>query len=106
MEAAAKSSDEVKIGVQKPIKFSIDSLLAADETQQLDDVECNVINVPGQCEKADCSALYQKKNYREECLKKEDEVVSTTEGYYQKRCSEGRPRLLCSNSTSFVSPLP
>lgn len=94
-----KSDDNRKCISQNSAKFSIDSLLATTEKVQVvsdihvGNVQCSDIKNCFQSD-VDCEEITGQKRCNEvsgaECLIKESEVVSTTDGFYQRNYTEGK----------------
>lgn len=101
-DTLSKSDDNRKSISQKSAKFSIDSLLSTTESVRSDpnvieDVQCsdftnysktNSSNLD--CEVGPSHGQYSELSSSEECVRKENEIVSTTDGFYQRRFSEGK----------------
>lgn len=102
--ALSKSDDNKKCISQKSAKFSIDSLLANTENIKncsdinvVDDIECSDYNScshidisSSECGKDPSQRKCSETASTEECGRKESEVVSTTEGFYEKNFGEGK----------------
>lgn len=97
--AAGKSDDSRKCISQKSAKFSIDSLLATNEKAQvrsdlnvIEDVRCADYETCIRTESLESDPIQgssSEQSLTEETVKKESDVVSTTEGFYHRNFGEG-----------------
>lgn len=91
----SKGDENKKCISQKSAKFSIDSLLAINEnvTNQSDSnvlEECSQIESALSNYKEDSSQRhFSELSSTDDTLRRESEVVSTTEGFYEKNFTEG-----------------
>lgn len=92
-EPFSKSDENKKCISQKSAKFSIDSLLAINEnvTNQSDS---NVLEECSEIESANYKEDISQRHFSDlsstdDTVRRESEVVSTTDGFYEKNFTEG-----------------